>query len=141
MPDGGKYDDILNAPRPASHMRQPMPAAERAAQFLPFKSLTGYEDDLAETARVTADRVELNEEEVLSIGEKLAFLAEHPDMHAVVRVVYYLPDMRKAGGAYREVSAGVRKVRLAEQELLLDMGVAIPFGDILSLEGDLFPPL
>ena len=41
-----------------------MPMSDRAAQFSPFAALTGYEDAIDETARLTDARVELGESAV-----------------------------------------------------------------------------
>ncbi|MCM1101180.1 MAG: hypothetical protein NC079_05700 [Clostridium sp.] len=47
----GKYDDIIKLPHHESAKHPKMPAADRAAQFLPFAALTGHEDAIRETAR------------------------------------------------------------------------------------------
>ncbi len=138
--DPHRYDDLLDRPRPVS-ARPRMPSKERAAQFLPFAALTGFDAILRETARYTDARVELSEEEKLALGEKLAILAERAGEQPLVRVVYFQADERKEGGSCREVTARVAKVRLFEEELLLEVGGPIAFGDILSLEGELFPGL
>ena len=53
----GKYDDIVDLPRPES--RKPkMPIIDRAAQFAPFAALTGHRAALAETERRAADAAE-----------------------------------------------------------------------------------
>ena len=57
-----KYDDIINLPHHVSPTRQQMPMSDRAAQFSPFAALTGYEDVISETARLTDKKNELNEE-------------------------------------------------------------------------------
>ena len=45
----GKYDDIINLSRPESkHPR--MSLYQRSAQFAPFAALTGYEEQIQETA-------------------------------------------------------------------------------------------
>ena len=49
----GRYDDILNTPWPRSSNRPRMSMEDRAAQFAPFAALTGYDDVLTETARLT----------------------------------------------------------------------------------------
>ena len=59
----GPYDDIINLPHPTSERHPRMPMAARAAQFSPFAALTGYEDAVHETARLTSSRAELTEEE------------------------------------------------------------------------------
>ena len=57
-----KYDDIINLKRPESrHM--PMSIANRAAQFAPFSALTGYDEAIRETSRVTSEKHELSESE------------------------------------------------------------------------------
>lgn len=48
----GKYDDIIHMDRPVSKHHMPMPIENRAAQFAPFAALTGYEEAIAETARL-----------------------------------------------------------------------------------------
>ena len=58
-----RYDDIINLPHHVSVTHTPMPVADRAAQFSPFAALTGYEDAIDETARLTQEWVELDENE------------------------------------------------------------------------------
>ena len=38
-----------------------MPVSDRAAQFIPFMALTGYEDAVEETARLTDRKIDLDE--------------------------------------------------------------------------------
>ena len=56
----GSYDDLLNLPHHVSRNHPQMPMEERAAQFLPFAALTGYEDILTEAARLTEERPDLD---------------------------------------------------------------------------------
>ena len=39
----GEYDDIIGLPHHVSSTRPHMPMLDRAAQFQPFRALTGYE--------------------------------------------------------------------------------------------------
>lgn len=55
------YDDIINLPHHESTKHPKMPALDRAAQFLPFAALTGYDAAVRETARLTDTRMELGE--------------------------------------------------------------------------------
>ena len=50
---------------------------DRAAQFAPFAALTGYDDAVAETARLTESRPELDEQEQRVINENLAYIVDH----------------------------------------------------------------
>ena len=52
---GWPYEDIVDLPHHVSARHTPMPIAKRAAQFAPFAALTGYEDALAETARLAEE--------------------------------------------------------------------------------------
>ena len=56
------YEDIINLKHPTSKTHPRMDGISRAAQFASFAALTGYEDEVAETARLTQDKVELDEE-------------------------------------------------------------------------------
>lgn len=50
--DPHRYDDILYLPHHVSASRPHMARIDRAAQFAPFAALTGYEEIIAETARL-----------------------------------------------------------------------------------------
>ena len=51
-----RYDDIINLPHHVSPTRKQMSMHDRAAQFAPFAALVGYDDAVAETARLTESR-------------------------------------------------------------------------------------
>lgn len=53
------YADILNLPRPEPARHKRMPIENRAAQFMPFAALTGYEDAIGKTAEQVRERAEL----------------------------------------------------------------------------------
>lgn len=44
-----KYEDMLDLPRPEP-IRPRMSAVDRAAQFAPFAALTGFDNEIQETA-------------------------------------------------------------------------------------------
>ena len=60
--DMRKYDDIIDLPRHVSKTHPQMPLSDRAAQFAPFAALTGHHEAVRESARLTDERVELNED-------------------------------------------------------------------------------
>ena len=72
----GKYDDIIHLPRPVSQRHAPMTVQDRAAQFAPFAALTGYEDVIEESGRLTDARIDLDEGEVARLNEVLAQIKE-----------------------------------------------------------------
>ena len=90
-----RYDDIINLPHHVSLTRQRMSMHDRAAQFAPFAALVGYDDAVAETARLTETRPELDEQEQRAINERLAYIADHIHEYPEVRIRYFVPDERK----------------------------------------------
>ena len=58
-----KYKDIIDFPHHVSDVHPQMSMINRAAQFSPFAALTGYDDAIEETARLTDSRIELTEAE------------------------------------------------------------------------------
>lgn len=58
----GRYDDILNMPRPKSG-REPMDVANRAKIFMPFAALKGYEEAIGEQQKLVIERAETIEKE------------------------------------------------------------------------------
>ncbi|NMM94098.1 hypothetical protein [Bifidobacterium oedipodis] len=52
-----RYDDIIDMPHPRSRRHPPMSAHNRAAQFMPFAALTGYEAVIAQAAQRNAEAI------------------------------------------------------------------------------------
>ena len=63
------YDDIIDLTHHQSRHRAPMPQSKRAAQFMPFAALTGYEQIIAETVRQAEQQVESDNRPVDGIEE------------------------------------------------------------------------
>lgn len=99
------YDDIINLPHHVSKKHPQMSMLDRAAQFSPFAALTGYGDAIDEAARVTEAQIELDDNERQEIDR---ILREVYETGSPVEVTHFVPDERKAGGAY-VVTAGVIK--------------------------------
>jgi hypothetical protein len=55
----GNYDDIINLTRPISKHPK-MSLYQRSAQFAPFAALTGYEEQVKETARLTEQKYDIS---------------------------------------------------------------------------------
>ena len=130
----GVYDDILHLARPQSKMHTPMPMEDRAAQFLPFAALTGYDAAVSETARLTEDRIELDPQEAERLGERLAVLIKRQQEQPELSLLYFVPDTRKAGGAYVTVSGRIKKITDFPRCIYLTDGSRIPIEDIVAVE-------
>ena len=94
------YDDIINLPHHVSKKHPPMSLYARSAQFAPFAALTGYEDAVRETARETNERIEIDDELKLILDGKIQILFEKIKVKPEVTFTYFIPDLRKDGGAY-----------------------------------------
>ncbi len=94
------YSDIMDMPRPVSGSRKKMSMIDRGAQFSPFAALTGYEDAVEETARLTERETVLTEESKAMLDAKLRIIAERLDDLPEVAITHFVPDEKKAGGAY-----------------------------------------
>ena len=130
----GKYDDILSLPHPVSKTHPPMPRAERAAQFSSFAALTGYEEIVAESARLTEARAELDRDALEALDGALRALAAEIETRPEAELRYFVPDEKKAGGRYETLRGRVKKIDEQASLLLLEDGKKIPLGDIVSIE-------
>jgi len=128
-----RYDDIINLPHHVSPTRQRMSMHDRAAQFAPFAALVGYDDAVAETARLTEARPELDAQEQRAINEHLANIATHIPEQPEVRIKYFVPDEHKSGGAIVEASGKVKKISATDATIVLTDGCKIRLSDIIDL--------
>ncbi len=130
----GKYDDIIRLPHHVSATRPHMPISGRAAQFMPFRALTGYEDAVQETARLTEEKAELTEDEKALLDARLQKLAEEIANQPEVTLTYFQPDKRKSGGAYVTIAGRLKKIDDVEGALLLVGGERILIEDIVEIQ-------
>ena len=127
------YDDIIHLPHHVSQNHPQMLLRDRAAQLAPFAALTGYEAAVGETARQTTERRELDPQEAEELNRRFAALIARLPERPEVTVEYFVPDDRKAGGAYVSVTGLVRNISIAERIVALVNGDVIPIDDIVSL--------
>ena len=135
------YDDLLNLPHHTSAVQPAMPIQNRAAQFAPFAALVGYDALIRETARLTDQKVELDESVKAELNEKLRLLLELLPQQPEVTITYFQPDIRKAGGAYRTTNGIVRKFLHSENLLVMMDGSKIPVDAIAALNSSFFSAL
>ena len=97
-----KYNDIINLPYEKSKTHQHMPNSDRAAQFAPFAALTGYEELIRETARVTQKKITISNDKKIEISDKLEYISEHKDENLNIIIIFFVTDKNKSGGKYLE---------------------------------------
>lgn len=129
-----RYDDIINLPHHVSATHTPMPVADRAAQFSPFAALTGYEDAIDETARLTQEWIELDENEKERLNEKFQQIREQLPTHPQVIFTYFEPDQKKQGGAYLTVEGRVKKIDEYRGAFILEDGREVLIESIVGVE-------
>ena len=132
----GPYDDILQLPHPTSIKHPRMPMGDRAAQFSPFAALTGHGAAIAETARVTDRRIELDEDAREQLDQKLRRLLERIGEQPEITVTWFLPDEKKTGGRYLTTTGTLKRIDSQEHRLVLTDGAQIPLEDILEIGGE-----
>ena len=133
MKETHKYDDIIRLSRPNSGKRAKMSNYDRAAQFSPFAALTGFDAAIAETGRLTDDRIELDEGGKQLLDEQMQAVLEKIEAQPRVTVLWFCYDERKAGGTYVSTTGHVKKVDTYTGKLLLTSGQAIPLGEIFRI--------
>ena len=129
----GAYDDIIDLPRPVSKKHPPMPMAKRAAQFLPFAALTGFEAEIEEAARLTEMPPELGEDTLIALDEQLSFLRQRLPDQPEISVTRFVPDEKKSGGRYETLTGPVRRLDEANRVLILADGTKIDLDSIVEL--------
>ena len=133
-----KYEDIIKLPHHVSKTRPQMPMSDRAAQFAPFAALTGYDDAVKETGRLTDDKIEPEEGTLNELNAKIQLLRENLEDTPEITFTYFKPDERKAGGSYLTIAGRIKKLDDYERQIVLQDGTKLPMEDILDINGDIF---
>ena len=133
-----QYDDIIHLPHHVSTKHPQMALSDRAAQFSPFAALTGHEDSIRETARRTEAFLELDEDKKEQLDEKMHVLQEYFSEKPEIMVTYFVPDEKKAGGAYVTHRGRIRKIDTYLRRLLFEDGTEVHMQYIFEMDGEIF---
>lgn len=136
-----KYKDIINLPHHTSKTRSRMTVYNRAAQFSPFAALTGYDEAVKETARLTKERVELDEYQIAIINDKLNMALEKKHLNSVLSITFFKPDDKKKGGEYLTVLGVIKRIDEVNHSVILRDKSVIPINFIYSIDGEIFENL
>lgn len=130
-----EYEDMLDMPHHKSDRHPPMSMSDRAAQFAPFQALTGYKDAVTETARLTDRELELDEQTLELLDEKLLQLQMELQTGTVpVKVTRFVPDAHKEGGRYEMVSGEVKAIDTYRRVLRMTDNREIFIEQIVEME-------
>ena len=141
------YGDIIDLPHPVSAKHPPLSMEQKAAQFSPFAALTGYEDAIEETGRLTQEKLILDEDRKAQLDAQLRRIADmgRGGAQPQVSITYFLPDLLKEGGRYVTVTGTVRKIDHVTGRIILQDGPEIPIEDLFDAailqigDGPVFP--
>lgn len=140
------YPDIFDLPHWTSPTRPRMSLYDRSAQFASYKALSGYEDMVAEEARLTDTKPELEEYERERLNQKLNLIADVIDdgTHPSVTITHFVPDERKTGGAIVETTDTVKRIDTVYKRVVLmstselaGINKMIDIDKILGIKGEL----
>ncbi len=136
-----KYDDIIHLPHHVSNKHPRMSIKARSAQFAPFSALTGYEDEVKETARLTNERLDLDAETKANLDIKIQIILEHIIARPTVSITYFIPDTKKDGGKYVTAVGNIKKVDKYKQVIILEDKTEIPISEIISIDSSILSKL
>lgn len=133
-----RYADIIDLPHHTSSKHPRMSATARAAQFSPFAALTGYDAEIKETARLTDEKIELDEDRVNDINAKLQYIKDNIDGRPEITAEYFVLDERKAGGEYVTAIGAVKRIDEYRRVITFSDGREIPIDCVLRIDGEAF---
>lgn len=134
--DEHRYDDIINLPHYQSTNHAHMSLEDRAAQFASFAALTGHEEAIEETARLTEKKIVLDEVAKEAISMKLFEISRNLDKKWNISITYFKPDRFKDGGVYLTDIGVVKKIDEVEKIIVMDNGMRIEIEGIIGVEID-----
>ena len=133
-----KYKDIINMPHHQSRKRPHMSMIDRAAQFSPFAALTGHNDAIIETARLTDRQIEIDEGTKSILNEKIQMLSDYLTEKPTVTITHFEPDIKKIGGSYLNTTGIIKRIDDFKREIIFTDGTIILIDHIYEIESDLF---
>lgn len=128
-----KYEDILHLPHPEPKKHQRMTLESRAAQFSPFAALTGHNEAIKETERLTDRKIELEEDAITDINRTLIWIKDNINIKPEVIVTYFVPDYRKIGGKYITSTVNIVKIDELNNCIITSDNTKIAIHNILEI--------
>jgi hypothetical protein len=73
-----------------------------------------------------------------SLSDRLQIIADRIQEHSEIAITYFQPDAKKKGGAYVTAISSIKKIDEYERVVVMNDGKAIPIGEIVSIDGQIF---
>ena len=93
---------------------------------------------IAEAARLTDQKMELDEDTKAELDRRQAVLLEHIAEQPEITVTWFQPDERKDGGAYLTATGRLKKLDEIQRVLVLTDGTKISLDDVAEIESSWF---
>lgn len=123
------YYDIVDLPHHVSTAHPQMDLLKRAAQFAPFAALTGYDDAIEESARLTEEMPALDEDAMEELNRRITEAAER---NKEIQLTCFVPDQKKSGGSFAEITGRVKKFEIGQ--IIMEDGKRIPVENVVRIE-------
>ena len=123
------YDDIINLPHHVSKNHPRMSIQNRASQISPFSALTGYEDAINETKRITTEKRILTPDKIEELNRILLEIEENINIYTY-QITYFKKDLKKVGGNYLTIIDKIIKINPTEEYLITKSKIKIKLNDI-----------
>lgn len=133
-----KYEDIINIDHHVSTRHPSMSREARAAQFAPFAALTGYDRAIKETARLTDEKIEIDEGLKTILNNKLQIIIQNIKYNPEIAFTYFIKDNQKEGGQYITTKGNVKKIDINNGYIILSDKIKIIINDIINITGTIF---
>ena len=129
-----KYDDIINLPHYELKYHTRMSIDKRAGQFSPFAALTGYDDEINETARLTSNKINIDDDSINKINEELNKINLNIKDKPMVKICYFVKDSKKDGGKYQEDIITIKSIDFVYKYIKTIDNIKINLDDIIDIE-------
>ena len=133
-----KEEELLNYPYDGVKRHPHMSNAKRAAQFAPFAALTGYEEAIEESGRITEERKEMHEDALRIIQAKTAVLCEHIKEQPYVSFTVFREDEKRNGGTYRTEEGNLKTVDEVNRLFVFTDRRRVNMDDVSAIDSPLF---
>lgn len=134
------YDDIINLKRPISNHSH-LSIESRASQFSPFAALTGYDDEIKETSRITDKKIIIDDGLKAMLNDKLNYINEHINENYIISITYFIKDTKKEGGKYLTKQGIIKRIDTVNEIIKFSDNITISMNDIINITGDIFNSL
>lgn len=134
------YAEIINLKRPQSNHNH-LSIESRASQFSPFAALTGYDNEVKETARITDKRIDIDDGLREMLNAKLNYLNDHIKENPNISITYFVKDPKKEGGKYLTKQGIIKRIDTVNEIIKFNDNASISMNDIINITGDIFNTL